>query len=164
MSMTIDLLDRLTTDATLRARRIEERKASRQEAVPVYKAVQEATRLADRQLSILKEVAEKKRISPRSLVLRTIETFCTACGARYCAPSVVLAEYDDNCRSVNRTADDIRRLERAYNKGRESGECLPALKGEEGTAETPVNASSPHALPRYHEVVTVHAPACERCF
>jgi hypothetical protein len=129
--MPIDLLDRLTTDATLRARRIADRKAA-QKAAPYPFASAPASHTGEQRGRALP--CSSQQTLPRSLVLRTVETFCTGCGARYRAPTVVLAEYDDNSRSVNRTVDDIRRLERRAK------------------------------LPRYHEVVTVHAPACEKCF
>jgi hypothetical protein len=170
--MTIDLLSRLTTDATLRAKRAADRKIERNkpewhpfaagngstsppqargEGLPPNSG---SPRVLSPFASSPPDAGEARGgvaspqaspASPRALVLRIVETFCTACGARYRAPSVVLAEYDDNSRSVNRHADDIRRLER------------------QATAEhqRPVNG---HPIPRHHEVVTVHAPACEKCF
>jgi len=182
--MSIDLLDRLTQDARIRAARSAERRKPEWNPSPYSEALasqlhaeskslegtadtSSATAPSPRVNPQLKSgapaIAAESSIAsafdgpgetsaitrspatrlPRALILITMETFCTSCGARYRAPGyAILAEYGPNNVSVNRTMDDVRRLERQYALATNGG-----LK-----------------LLREHRTQTVHAPACERCF
>jgi len=138
--MSIDLLDRLTQDARIRAARSAERRKPEWNPSPYSEALASQLHAESKSLEGTADTssatAPSPRVNlPRALILITTETFCSNCGSRFRAPGyAILAEYGPNNVSVNRTMDDIRRLERLG----------PLL--------------------REHRTQTVHAPACERCF
>src|SRR6266566_2489469 len=118
--MSIDLLDRLTQDARIRAARSAERRKPEWHPSPYGEALASQLHAESKSLEGTADTFSATAPSPcvnlpRALILVTTETFCTACGARYRAPGyAILAEYGPNNVSVNRTMDDIRRLERQY--------------------------------------------------
>jgi hypothetical protein len=63
----------------------------------------------------------------------------------------VLAEYGDNCRSILHTAEDIHRVNSYAAKQYAAKQAIPGCPDA-------------YHLPHAHETITVHAPACERCF
>ncbi len=131
----IDLLDRLITDAKVRAERVSQRNTK-----PVRPLASPG--LARESQDVGSDAVPPSRAGgsalPRALVLVTTETFCTNCGARSRSPSyAILAEYAFNEVSLCRTMDDVRRHDKRATQG---------------------------AVAREHRTRTVHAPACEACF
>jgi hypothetical protein len=142
----IDLLERLITDAKVKANRSDAKRATaiRPLAQPgTYGAAlrEQLSAEAEAGETSAQYEARYKPSLPRALVLLTTETFCTNCGARYRAPGhSIIAEYAFNQASVCRTMDDVCRHDRR-------------AAGDRGAS-----------LPREHRTLTVHAPACEACF
>lgn len=141
----IDLLDRLTTDARIAdARRSSARIAQTglTNLSPYGAALRD--QIASEASMPPSDAAGKASLPssslPRTLLLVTSETMCSACGCRYRAPNpTVFGVYDDRSRSIFRDADAITKLLRwceHYN----------------------------HKPLREHQTITVYAPACEACF
>jgi hypothetical protein len=157
----IDLLDRMITDAKVRASRVEAqrtRPVSPSAASGSYGAVLREQLAREAYPPSLSGEGEGRQCTqqslPRSLVLVTTETFCMNCGACARAPGyAILAEYAFNEVSLCRTMDDVRRHEKRF--------------GEQWLRDhsTPKSFDSvAPKLPREHRTLTVHAPACEACF
>jgi hypothetical protein len=149
----IDLLDRLTTDARIRSAKTASRREQRA-AKPVspfdifgrspYGAALNEQLVRESETPNLSEreapASGHGAALPRALILITTETLCLNCGERWRSPChSVFAEYDARSRSVLRDASAITKLLDWCHKHN-------------------------HRVLNEHQTVTVHSPACERCF
>jgi hypothetical protein len=103
------ILDRMITDAKIRAKAKEAKRKPEWHPSPYTLALQEQEAL---EAETPRRASVVDRAKPRALLLITTETVCLGCGSRHRSPNRPMADYGPTARSILHTQDDILRLER----------------------------------------------------